>query len=259
MTTLIIDGDHAVYRCAASCEPNKTKLERDPLDAALWRIDACVEDIYKACEPAHVEMYIGGEDNFRKTLYPQYKANRAGKVPPLWLQECREYLVTQYKAKVVNGMEVDDMCGIRMTRLYEDSWVDSLHSGDFSQTPLPICVSLDKDLLQIPGTHYNFVNKEFTTTTLLQGLRIFYKQIILGDLSDNVPGYDGKYRSACPKFIQAIQAPIDEMTEELDMYNHVCEVYQATTEDWESTVNLHAQLLYCLREEGKMWQPPNAR
>ena len=77
MTTLIIDSDHITFRCSASCEPNKTKLERDPLDAALWRIDACIEDIYKACEPAHVEMYIGGEDNFRKTLYPQYKANRA--------------------------------------------------------------------------------------------------------------------------------------------------------------------------------------
>jgi DNA polymerase-1 len=191
-------------------------------------------------------MYLAGQDNFRKTLYPAYKANRADKEPPMWLEDCREYLVCEWRAKIVNDMEVDDMCGIRMSCLQAED-VDA------------ICVSLDKDLLQIPGKHYNFVNQEFTSTTALQGLRIFYKQIILGDASDNVPGYDGKFRSACPKFIEAMQRPLDEMADEADMYEHVCNIYQTTTEDWEKTVLLHGQLLYCLRAEGEMWQPPKRK
>lgn len=231
---------------AASCSPTKKKLNQEPLDTAISRIDATIRHIFNACGSQTYEMYLAGQDNFRKELYPAYKANRAGKEPPMWLEECREYLVCDWKAKIINGMEVDDMCGIRMS---------SLHSEHVDV----ICVSLDKDLLQIPGRHYNFVNQEFSTTDVVQGLRIFYKQIILGDQSDNVPGYDGKFRSACPQFIRAIQDPLDEMTEEADMYEHVCSVYQSTIEDWEEAVLLRGQLLYCLRQEGVLWQPPERR
>lgn len=243
MSILIIDSDHLSFRMAASCEPTKSKLNREPLSTAISRIEATINHIFKACDSQTYEMYLAGQDNFRKELYPAYKANRAGKEPPMWLEDCREYLVCDWKAKIINGMEVDDMCGIRMTELQDKG----------------LCVSLDKDLLQIPGRHYNFVNQEFATTTELSGLRIFYKQIILGDASDNVPGYDGKFRSACPKFIEAMQRPIDEMTDEADMYEHVCSVYQSTMEDWEEAVLLRGQLLYCLRQEGKMWQPPERK
>jgi 5'-3' exonuclease len=241
MSLLIIDSDHLSHRMAASCEPTKSKLHREPLTTAISRIEATINHVFNACGSKTYEMYLAGQDNFRKTLYPAYKANRTGKESPMWLEDCREYLVCEWGAKIVNGMEVDDMCGIRMSSLHAES---------------PVCVSLDKDLLQIPGNHYNFVNQEFKQTTPLDGLRIFYKQIILGDASDNVPGYDGKFRSSCPKFIKAMQDPLDEMTEESDMYEHVCSIYQTTTEDWEATVLLHGQLLYCLRAEEQMWQAP---
>jgi 5'-3' exonuclease len=239
MTVLIIDGDTITFRMAASCEPNKTKLERDPLHAAIHRIDGTMRNIFESTGADKYEFYIKGDGNFRKTLYPLYKANRTDKVPPMWLEDCREYVITKYNAKIVNDVEVDDMCGIRMSYL---------HTTDV----VPVCVSLDKDLLQIPGKHYNFVKQEFNTTTAVEGLRIFYKQIILGDLSDNVPGYDGKYRSTCPKFIDTMQRPLDELSEEAEMYDHVCDVYGGDV----ATVNLHAQLLYVLRKENEFWLPP---
>lgn len=116
-----------------------------------------------------------------------------------------------------------------------------------------ICVSNDKDLLQLPGWHYNFVNKTMTLVSPLDGLRTFYKQLILGDKTDNIPGFDGKLRSECPKFIAKLQEPIDEMTEEADMYEYVKQIYQN-----ESDVVLHrnAQLLYILKEEDVYWHPP---
>ena len=154
-------------------------------------------------------------------------------------------LVTQYKATVVNGYETDDALGIAQTKYDGNS---------------RIC-SLDKDLLMIAGYHFNWVTGISKLVSPLDGLRTFYKQLILGDKSDNIPGYDGKLRGECPKFIQKLQEPIDEMTEELDMYNHVFAVYfeQQGNDDIETIIKRNANLLYILKEEDKFWQPPGQK
>ena len=54
-----------------------------------------------------------------------------------------------------------------------------------------IICSIDKDLLQIPGQHYNFVKDEYTTISEYDGLRNIYKQALIGDRSDNVIGING--------------------------------------------------------------------
>lgn len=207
-----------------------------------------IERICLATNSSEIECYIGGSDNFRYKIYPEYKANRT-KEKPHYLEACREMLVTQYKATVVNGMETDDALGIAQTKYDGNS---------------RIC-SLDKDLLQIPGLHFNWVTGISRLVSPLDGLRTYYKQLILGDRTDNIPGYDGKLRSECPKFIAKLQEPIDEMTEEIDMYKHVCQVYvDSCVGNQESDYALkdmhrNAQLLYILKEEDKFWTPPGAK
>jgi hypothetical protein len=207
-----------------------------------------VERICLATNSQDIECYIGGSDNFRKIIYPEYKANRT-KEKPHYLEACREMLVTQYKTTVVNGMETDDALGIAQTKYDGNS---------------RIC-SLDKDLLQIPGAHFNWVAGISRLVSPLDGLRTFYKQLILGDKTDNIPGFDGKLRSECPKFIAKLQEPIDEMTDAVDMYAYVQGVYQDSWQErnmpgesitWEfdfGELNRNAQLLYILKEE----EPPN--
>jgi 5'-3' exonuclease, N-terminal resolvase-like domain len=211
-----------------------------------------IERICIATNSSDIECYIGGSDNFRYKIYPEYKANRT-KEKPHYLEACREMLVTQYKATVVNGAETDDALGIAQTKYDGNS---------------RIC-SLDKDLLQVPGYHFNWVTGVMRHISPLDGLRAFYKQIILGDRTDNIPGYDGKLRSECPKFIGKLQEPIDEMTDEVDMYEYVCDVYanyeieqempgEFVTWEWHhDKLHRNAQLLYILKEEDKFWQPPN--
>ena len=202
-----------------------------------------IERICIATNSQDIECYIGGSDNFRYKIYPEYKANRT-KEKPHYLEACREMLVTQYKATVVNGYETDDALGIAQTKYDGNS---------------RIC-SLDKDLLQIPGMHFNWVSGVSRLVSPLDGLRTYYKQLILGDRTDNIPGYDGKLRSECPKFIAKLQEPIDEMTEEIDMYNHVCDVYSeqvSWTDDWKTPMHRNAQLLYILKNEEEFWTPPN--
>ena len=241
------DGDLLCYRASASCEPTKAKPFLEPPEVALWRLNDMIERICISTNTFDGEFYLGGTDNFRYNIYPEYKGNRK-KEKPTYLESCRELLVTQYGATVVNGIETDDMLGIRQTQL-----------GGASR----IC-SLDKDLLQIPGYHWNWVNLEAKLVSPLDGLRTFYKQIILGDKTDNIPGYDGALRSSCPKFIQKLQEPIDGMTDEVDMYWYVTDVYLGQNglgnqeEDFtRKELHRNAQLLYILRKEGEYWSPPN--
>ncbi len=248
----LVDGDLITYPCAASCEPTKAKPFLEPPEVALFRLHDLIQRICKETNTTDCEFYISGEDNFRKKIYPEYKANRT-KPPPTYLQECREILVTQYGATIVNGMETDDMLGIRQTQ-YDGS--------------SRIC-TIDKDLMQVPGYHYNWKKGTTSLVSPLDGLKTFYKQLIAGDGTDNIPSYDGKVRNSVPKFIEKLQQPIDFMTDELEMYDYVCTVYldswceaniPGEALSWEfdyGELHRNAQLVYILREEDVFWKPPN--
>jgi len=235
----LLDGDLIAYRASASCEPTKAKPFLEPPEVAIWRLHDMIERICIATNSQDIECYIGGSDNFRYKIYPEYKANRT-KEKPHYLEACREMLVTQYKATIVNGFETDDALGIAQTKYDGNS---------------RIC-SLDKDLLQIPGYHYQWVNGLFILVSPLEGLRTLYKQAILGDKSDNIKGFDGNLRSSCPKFVAKLQEPIDNMTEEKEMYEYVSSVYVNAANTVEA-LDINMQLLYVLRKEEEYWKPPN--
>jgi 5'-3' exonuclease len=240
----LIDADIVAYRAASSCEPTKAKPHLEPPEVALWRLKDMIGRICIATNSQDIECYLGGSDNFRYKIYPEYKGNRT-KEKPHYLEACRELLVTQYKATIVNGYETDDALGIAQTKYDGNSRI----------------VSLDKDLLQCPGWHFNWVTGVSRLVSPLEGLRTFYKQIILGDRTDNIPGFDGKLRGECPKFIAKLQEPIDEMTEEIDMYNHVFSVYfdWQGNDDIETIIKRNAQLLFILKEEDVYWKPPGQK
>ncbi len=242
----LVDADILAYRAASSCEPTKAKPFLEPQEIAIFRLHDMVQNIIKGTNCNDMEFYIQGDNNFRKKIYPDYKANRT-KPAPNWLQSCREILVIQYGATVVNDIETDDMLGIRQTQLDGGSRI----------------VSIDKDLLQIPGSHYNFVKMEHRLVSPLDGLKTFYKQLIAGDGTDNIPSFDGKIRNSIPKFVEKLQAPIDEMTDPWEMYVYVGDVYLGDPpygdkqEDY-AMKDLHrnAQLLYILKDYEQYWQPP---
>ena len=173
MTIALIDGDIIAYRCSASIEPNKsTKPEREPLDLAILRADELLYRIIGSVQSTEHRIFISGGSNFRKTLYPGYKANRDKLIRPVALESVREFLVREWGAEVCAGYEADDGIGIAAT-------ADSV-----------IC-SIDKDLRQIPGEHFNFVKDEFETVDPYSAALAFWTQMLVGDASDNVPGISG--------------------------------------------------------------------
>ncbi len=217
---VLIDADLVAYRCAASVGDGAE-------DIAHARCDTLVRELIHTTNSEYYTCFLTGQNNFRKQINPEYKANRKDTVPPQWLQSCRQFLVQEWNAVVSDGCEADDLLGIAQT---EDS----------------IIASLDKDLLMIPGNHYNWVNDEFTTTTPLDGIKHFYTQMLNGDRSDNVFGFDGVARAKVPKFIRKIMEPLETEQEMIEI------IFSKYSEDVERFI-MNAQCLWILQQEGETW------
>jgi 5'-3' exonuclease len=171
----LLDGDLIGYRCAASCSPTKAKPVLEPLDLAIQRADELCWRILTDVDSSEYEMYLGGSENFRKKVDPEYKANRKAEKPQ-WLEPLREFLIEEWGAQVCGGYETDDALGIRATEIGLGKFV--------------IC-SIDKDLKQIPGDHYNFVKLEHFTISDFEAQQHFWASMLIGDTSDNIRGVDG--------------------------------------------------------------------
>jgi 5'-3' exonuclease len=99
-----------------------------------------------------------------------YKGNRESMPKPKFLNYCKTYLETKYNGMRVHGFEADD--GIAS---------DMVQNGAFH-------CGIDKDMLQIPGRHFNYVNKEWRDVSPEEAEVILYRQVLMGDSSDNIPG-----------------------------------------------------------------------
>lgn len=237
----LVDGDIVCYRCAATANGL-------PKDIALVRTDELMRRILHETNATNYKVFLSGANNFRYTIFPEYKAHRKDKPRPEHLEATKEFLVTEWKATITDGYEADDELAI-----------EQVAAGTSS-----VIASIDKDLLQIPGYHYDFVKGIERFVSPFDALRCFYKQLITGDGSDGIPAFDGKIRGSVPKFVQRLLDPIDSMTDELDMYNYVMQVYQDAYSDIatgppDEFMHRNAHCLYLLRKEGDKWQPPGQK
>lgn len=227
----LIDGDIICYRVGFT-------TQNDDEWVASVRVDELINNILFETEATGHIIFLTSTDksNYRFKLYDQYKANRKQE-KPIHYTFIRNYLEEVYNAQVVYGEEADDALGYTQT---EDS---------------TIC-SIDKDLLMIPGKHYNFVKKELYNVTKEQALYNFYWQILEGDKgTDNIPGCPGIGKQTIPKLI------IPEMTE-LEMFTTVYNTYKKQYEkkqlpNFESDLLRNARLLKIKQSKDEpLWEFP---
>lgn len=212
----LIDADIVAYRVACTLQ------EDDAEDFVYARTEDLVDQILVNTEATEYRLFLTGKNNFRYSIYPEYKAHRPTE-KPFWLEKCREYLIATFNAEVIHGQEADDALGINQT---EDT----------------IICSIDKDLLMIPGQHYNFVKDEFITVTPESGIRHFYMQCLTGDRSDNIKGIE----KIGPKKAEKILAGC--VTEQ-EMFNAVRDAY---SNDEEFLMN--GRVLWIRRKENEDWK-----
>lgn len=189
----LLDGDIFCYRVGFSTEEEEVGI-------AKWRVDEMIQDCLNVTEATSHKVYLTGKDNFRYTINKTYKANRSDKPKPKHLQDLRNHLVSKWSAEIVNGMEADDAMAI-------------------NQTDSSIICTIDKDLLQVPGKHYNFVKKEFQTITPWQGLVKFYTQFLVGDKADNIIGIDGIGPVKAESYLKSCKFEFELFDRVKKMYN----------------------------------------
>lgn len=224
----LIDGDICAYRSAASCEKagdDKVRRPDVPVEIAIARCDDLMYRILQETGSTSYRVFLSAGETFRHRLYPAYKANRATMARPEYLQAVREHLLHQWNVELAIDIEADDKLGI--------------YQSDNS-----VICSIDKDLLQVPGQHYNFVKNEFYNINEVDGMRHFWFQMIMGDRADNVPGYDGKMRQTVPKFLQSLIDDLYRYETYEEMETLVKDVYTD-----EEQFKINKILFHILREE----------
>ncbi len=223
----LLDADILCYRVgfATDDEHENTAIET----MAVFLEDLIMFDLVDT--DSH-ELFLTGKTNFRNDIAvtAPYKGNRKDVKKPKHLPLLREYLQTAWGASVSDGQEADDDIATRATELGDES----------------IIVSIDKDFMQVPTWHYNFVKKVKKYVTPEEGLRFFYKQVLTGDSADNIKGI---YRVG---EVTATKMLADAKTEE-ELYACCVEAMGA------ERVLENARLLWLRRQTNQMWGPPSEK
>lgn len=180
---LLIDGDLIAYKVGFTSESvtdwgDGTVTLTGNVKETEHSVEVYVKRLMEQFTPKKTIICLGGKNNFRRALYPDYKAQRKSQRKPLMLNHVYKFLKENYDVKSKEGLEADDVLGILLTH----------------PTLLPgkrIVVSADKDLLQVPGRHYNPDKDLKRLVKEPDADRVFWMQTLTGDSTDNYPGCPG--------------------------------------------------------------------
>lgn len=180
---VLIDADILCYRIGFAYE-NETN---DRL--VRWQVDRTINGICDTLGVTDHQCYLTSTDksNFRYQVDSTYKSNRTAPRPK-WFGVIREHLINDYQAEVVTGMEADDAIGIEATKRKAGTTI--------------FIASIDKDLLQIPGHHFNFVSKTHSQISVYEGDTMLGKQLLTGDITDGVRSLGGIGRIKAERILE---------------------------------------------------------
>ena len=225
MMHVLVDSDIICYRIACSTEEENEKIAISRcayfIESMLWEDLENVETY---------QCYLTGKENFRYDIAKTapYKGNRTAPKPK-HLQTLRDYLVSAWDAKISIGQEADDEIAIEHTARNHES----------------IIASIDKDFLQLYGSHWNFVKKEMTVVNEAEALLNFYLQVLTGDKVDNIIGLKGIGPVKAKQRLAGCESAAD-------MYTACVEAYDGA----EDRVIENCRLLHLRRTANEMWESP---
>lgn len=200
--------------------------------------------------PDEVHYYLtDGPTNYRiemATIRP-YKGNRASLHKPFWYKELREFLQERYNAQMVRGCEADDQVLIDAEKL---RGIDDA-----------VVASVDKDHRQWPGLLYNWRTETLELISEEEGLVNFYRQILRGDVTDNIVGCYKCGEGRAERLIgprQTEEEMYDVCLEEFrkSLVRAGCPYARLCAED---ALLETARLVYLQRREDELWMPPRER
>lgn len=199
MRITLIDGDTLVWAVAYN---NK---DEDTPDKMYVAIDSMLSLALRNTKADKYCGFIQGRDNsHRHKLFKSYKANRPPR--PEWFSKWKPaievYLTDpfgKWRFQFVDGVEVDDAVASVSSILAKQ------------EGAVPIICSIDKDLKQIAGEHYNPQKQETTIVTQEQADYLLCRQILMGDAVDGIKGLKGIGIAKATKLLEGV--PNDLMSQ----------------------------------------------
>lgn len=192
---VLIDGDILVYR---TCFVKADGSQELSLKQALYRFDNMLDNmlLFDLPDIFQWQIYLTGSNNFRieKAVTAPYKGTRKSEKPAFY-SEVREHIINKHGGLLINDMEADDMLAI-------DHYIltDKLKNLEGA-----IIATIDKDLDQVEGWHYNFVTKERYFLTEEEARLNFYMQFLVGDRVDNIIGKRGIGKVKALKLLEGLK------------------------------------------------------
>lgn len=176
---VFIDADSLLYRATYGKVSDKTMRDRYRERLDYIRVQTFSDKDFVA---------IKGIGNFRFDIDPDYKGNRPSPEPE---QKRRLNMLAEYALELgaisCHGWEADDQV---------IAW-----AYEAQQENIPwIIAGIDKDLLQFPGTHFNYggtkdkpltEEKKWKFIDQKEGDYRFAAQLLTGDTTDNIFGIKG--------------------------------------------------------------------
>jgi len=188
--TAIIDLDSLLFSAAWGNKipdpENEGEFLRDEKGRLIYQdktndeistsLDFILTTILEETNATHYLAFVKGKSTSRHRYEAKsdYKHNRP-KESPKWWAWTKSYAIGAWKAIEVNDIEVDD--AVNITRL---------------SIPDSFIVAIDKDLLNLEGTHYNWKTKEWVTTSSTDEVINFWRDMISGQKGDGIDGLKGK-------------------------------------------------------------------
>lgn len=181
---LEIDTDGLVFRLCYFGEP-------DPAQATAIAVDRLITKL----RADDARCYISGRinDGYRRKVVPTYKEHRKTGKPLPYAEALRraydDIRAGHWMTPVEEpGLEADDLVGIAAT-------TDDGHEH--------VIVSFDKDLMSIPGEHYNPKGSVKSVVSLDEANRRFWGQVLSGDATDGYKGCKGVGKIGAEKLLAA--------------------------------------------------------
>lgn len=237
----------------------------EPLDHCLYIVRRHLDTIFGAVadecnrnrfiKPSF-RGFLSGSDNYRNKIAKQavYKGNRDPENRPYHYEAIRDYVRRYWDTVVSRNCEADDLISIMAEQAITQH-------RDF------IVVSIDKDLDQIPGRHYNPDKRVFYSQDRDSALLYFYQQALSGDSTDNIPGCYRVGAEGAKKWMAEYTSEFEEigLEQERSIWDAIVREYTSSAAragckygaEMAPDVALEtARLVYIQRAPRELWSAP---
>lgn len=207
---VLIDADINLYQIA---QQNELEVQWDEdtitmtcnIEHAKEVFDQEIAGIVKKVDADEYILCLTGDNNFRKTHFPDYKSNRKATRKPMGYAMLKQHAMDNHPYKMYDTLEADDVMGIMATKASSANIEYVIHSDD-------------KDMKTIPALIWDRKEQQVTRTSPIEAYRFLYFQILTGDVTD---GYIG-----CPKVGKVkAQAALMNCTTSLQMREAAFKLY----------------------------------